>query len=142
MFFQTAASRPIALDASPWNFEQLCRAAAAAAAATATRVASGRGSPEKCATAVPRMLARISSDDVALFAKYLVRTKRAVTEGGLLKVLSRGGGDKMATTGVTVSETEKDLLRLRCTGESPLSTALFSCTYLTEAFLFVFEKLS
>ncbi|CAN0532858.1 unnamed protein product, partial [Ectocarpus sp. 12 AP-2014] len=86
---ETAASRPVAQHASPWNFEQLCRAAAAAAEAaattTATRVASGRGppTPEKSLAAAPRMLARISNDDVALFAKYLVRTKRAVTEGGL-----------------------------------------------------------
>ncbi|CAM9224017.1 unnamed protein product [Ectocarpus sp. 12 AP-2014] len=84
---------------------------------TATRVASGCGAPtpEKSLAAAPRMLARISSDDVALFAKYLVRTKRAVTEGGLLKVLSRGGGSRVAAAGATVPETEKDLLRLRCT---------------------------
>lgn len=126
MLFQTAASRPVAQHASPWNFEQLCRTAAAAAeaaaTATATRVASGRGppTPDKCSAAAPRMLAHISSDDVALFAKYLVRTKRAVTEGGLLKVLSRGGGSRVAAAGATVSETEKDLLRLRCTGERPI----------------------
>ncbi|CAM9203373.1 unnamed protein product, partial [Ectocarpus sp. 12 AP-2014] len=118
---EASASRPVAQHASPWNFEQLCRAAAAAAEAaatmTATRVASGCGAPtpEKSLAAAPRMLARISSDDVALFAKYLVRTKRAVTEGGLLKVLSRGGGSRVAAAGATVPETEKDLLRLRCT---------------------------
>ncbi|CAB1121485.1 unnamed protein product [Ectocarpus sp. CCAP 1310/34] len=118
---EASASCPVAQHASPWNFEQLCRTAAAAAedaaTATATRVASGRGppTPEKCSVAAPRMLAHMSSDDVALFAKYLVRTKRAVTEGGLLKVLFRGGGNRVAAAGATVSETEKDLLRLRCT---------------------------
>ncbi|CAN0081789.1 unnamed protein product [Ectocarpus sp. 6 AP-2014] len=69
------------------------------------------------------MLARISSDDVALFAKYLVRTKRAVTEGGLLKVLSRGGGSRVAAAAATVSETEKDLLRLRCTAVASLEAS-------------------
>ncbi|CAN0504638.1 unnamed protein product, partial [Ectocarpus sp. 12 AP-2014] len=124
-----ATSRPVAQHASPWNFEQLCRAAAAAAEAaattTATRVASGRGppTPEKSLAAAPRMLARISNDDVALFAKYLVRTKRAVTEGGLLKVLSRGGGSRVAAAGATVSETEKDLLRLRCTAVASLEAS-------------------
>ncbi|CAM9396784.1 unnamed protein product [Ectocarpus sp. 8 AP-2014] len=128
---EASASRPVAQHASPWNFEQLCRAAAAAAAAeatattTATRVASGRAppTPEKCSSAVPRMLARISSDDVALFAKYLVRTNRAVTEGGLVKVLSSGGGSRVAAAGATVSETEKDLLRLRCTAVARLEAS-------------------
>ncbi|CAM9552314.1 unnamed protein product [Ectocarpus sp. 4 AP-2014] len=127
---EATASRSIAQHASPWNFEQLCRAAAAAAAdaaatRTATHVDSGRGppTPEKCSAAAPRMLARISSDDVALFAKYLVRTKRAVTEGGLLKLLSKGGGIRVAAAGATVSETEKDLLRLRCTAVASLEAS-------------------
>lgn len=67
------------------------------------------------------MLSHVSKDDVTLLAGYLVRTKRAVVEEeeGLLKVFARGGsgrGGGGAARTEPISETEKDLLRLRCTG--------------------------
>lgn len=116
-------------DASPWCFEQLCRAAAT----------GGSGSTAPKSDVASRMLSRLSRDDIALLAKYLVRTKRAVEEEGLLKIVGRGvgggGGRQGAGTvaaaaagesSAAISETEKDLLRLRCTGEKfPPAAVLF-----------------
>lgn len=124
-------------DASPWCFEQLCRAAAAAGSGA---TASGGLAPPKSDVA-SRMLSRLSRDDIALLARYLVRTKRAVEEDGVLKILGRGvncgvggqGVGRAATaaaaaagesSAATISETEKDLLRLRCTGEEMPQVAL------------------
>lgn len=92
-------------EASPWSFHHLCRAAGAAKAAADAASAN-------------TMLSNLSSDDYALLAAYLVRTKRAVREDGVLKVLVGGGGGGSSGKGTAViSETDKDLLRLRCTGE-------------------------
>jgi len=87
------------------------------------------------------MLSRLSKDDMSLLARYLVRTRRAVSgegeEEGLLKILRREGavglgrggklGSAAASAGsgeaiLTISETEKDLLRLRGTGEERRDT--------------------
>ena len=111
-------------DASPWCFEQLCRAAAAGG--SGTTASGGLASPKS--NAASRMLSRLSRDDIALLARYLVRTKRAVEEDGVLKVIGRGadggvGGHRAGRaaaageSSTAISETEKDLLRLRCTGE-------------------------
>lgn len=68
--------------------------------------------------------------DIAALAKYLVRTKRAAEEESLLKVFAGGGGGvgsgPTAPAGeVAISETEKDLLRLRCTGEGDFDGLCF-----------------
>lgn len=126
---------------SPWHFEQLCEAAA-----TALTAAVGDGDGRKSAVnsgdvsvaSTTWMLSRLSKDDMALLARHLVRTRRAVRgegEGeGLLKILRREGsvggkgkrksGSAAAAAAAgsreaiaAISETEKDLLRLRGTGE-------------------------
>ncbi|CAN0067038.1 unnamed protein product [Pylaiella littoralis] len=108
-------------DTPPWCFDQLCRAAASAAAGSGTSAAAvGGGLSESKSDLMHRILSRVSKDDVTLLASYLVRTKRAVTdeEEGVMKVLARGGGrgGEAATVGKgAILETEKDLLRLRCT---------------------------
>lgn len=58
------------------------------------------------------MLRSLASDDFALLAAYMVKTKRAVREDGVLKVVtgSGGGSDKREAI---ISETDRDLLRLR-----------------------------
>lgn len=91
-------------DASPWSFQQLCRAAGAA-----------RATPDAASTNT--MLSNLSSEDNALLAAYLIRTKRAVREAGCLKVLGGGGGGSSGQETALISETDKDLLRLRCTGD-------------------------
>lgn len=129
-------SQPVsqpAADSSPWCFEQLCRAASIRGASdtgAAAAAAGGGLAPPSSGVASRRMLSRLSRDDIALLARHLVRTKRAVEEQGLLKVLARGvggggvggqGGGRAAAaaeaSSMEISETEKDLLRLRCTGE-------------------------
>lgn len=63
-----------------------------------------------------RMLRSLASDDLALLAAYMVKQKRAVREDGVLKVITGGGGggggggDRGAAI---ISETDRDLLRLR-----------------------------
>ena len=58
------------------------------------------------------MLRNLASDDCALLAAYMVKTKRAVREDGMLKIVtvSGGGGDRGEAI---ISETDRDLLRLR-----------------------------
>lgn len=143
MFRFVCSARPLSLsppciqpwrqpvgDTPPWCFEQLCRAAASAAAAgplgaDAASVGGGLSQPKR--VLISRMLSRASKDDVTLLAAYLVRTKRAVMEEeeGLLKVFAAGESDGRGWGGIvaagkpSISETEKDLLHLRCTGKTP-----------------------
>lgn len=86
--------------ASPWCWELLCREAAAS-------------SPE--GSVAFRMLRSLAGDDLALLAAYMVKQRRAVREDGVLKVIAGGGGgggggDRGAAI---ISETDRDLLRLR-----------------------------
>ena len=87
-------------DASPWCWELLCRDVA---------TSSPQGS------VAFRMLPSLASDDLALLALYLVKTKRAVREDGVLKVItgSGGGGGGDSRGALAISETDRDLLRLR-----------------------------
>lgn len=123
-------------DKPPWCFEQLCRAVASAAAGggpsgtAAAAVGRGLSQPKRDKRElISRMLSHTSKDDdddddVTLLARYLIRTNRAVVEAeeGLLKVLARGDSGGRGWGGIfaagkpAISETEKDLLRLRCTG--------------------------
>lgn len=97
------------MSTTHWSFQQLCDAAGEASST------SGVSS---------RLLPALRGNDLGLMAGYLVRTKRAVREGGILKVMPRRGekGRRWNAAYTEISETDKDLLRLRCTGE-----ALFSC---------------
>lgn len=83
---------------SPWSFQQLCRAAFQQTS-----------------------LSKLVGDDLTLLAEHMVRTKLAVREEGVLKVVARGGGaaseaGRETRTAGVISETDKDLLRIRCTG--------------------------
>ena len=95
-------------DVPPWCFRQLCRAAGAAASAKG--VAS-------------RLLSSLDGDDLALLAGYLVRTKRAIRKESIVKVTAMGKAVRRWTSAngecSEISETDIDLLGLRCTGESP-----------------------
>ncbi|CAM9656553.1 unnamed protein product [Scytosiphon promiscuus] len=146
-----AAGRPAGgegKEASPWCFEQLCREAAAVSRGSRKRLSgspAAEGAPpaatrapgdrDRASTSPPdqggtsHILSRIGAEDIALLVKYLVRTKRAVEEGSLLKVFTGGGGaggtGRPVPAGeVAISETEKDLLRLRCTVASLEASAL------------------
>lgn len=91
------------MSTTRWIFQQLCNAAGEASST------SGVSS---------RLLPALRGDDLTLMAGYLVRTKRAVREGDILKVIARrGGGRRWDAASPEISETDKDLLRLRCTGE-------------------------
>lgn len=60
-------------------------------------------------------MANLGSEDVEVLARYLVRTRRAVRDGEVLKLAGGGGaGGSRVPRGVT--DTDRDLLRLRCTG--------------------------
>ena len=92
-------------DASPWCWELLCRNAA---------TSSPLGS------VAFRLLQSLARDDLALLATYMVQTKRAVREEGVLKVIAGsgggGGGGRVVGGGggtARISETDRDLLRLR-----------------------------
>lgn len=91
------------MSAFHWCFQQLCSAA---------------GEASSTSSVSSRLLPSLSGDDLVLMAGYLVRTKRAVREGNILKVTARSGGRRWNAMCPEISETDKDLLRLRCTGES------------------------
>lgn len=96
-------------NASSWGFQQLC---------AAVGLSAPKGSTPS------RMLPGLDRNDLELFAAYLVRTKRAAQEEGLLKVLvpgDEGWGGRTA-----ISETDRDLLRLRCTGEAAATSLAVS----------------
>lgn len=68
------------------------------------------------------LMSKLFGDDVALLAKHMVRTKRAVRDidAGLLKVLApgpTGQGSRTARGLSGISQLDKDLLKLRHTGE-------------------------
>ncbi len=146
LFAQPAAAGDRDMPLSPWCFEQLCGAAATAITAavadgngrkSADGAVNGGGVSGVSGASTTWMLSRLSKDDMALLARHLVRTRRAVREEGdgegLLKILRRegsigkgqrksGSATAAAAAGsrqaiLAISETEKDLLRLRGTGE-------------------------
>lgn len=109
----------------PWSFQQLCAAAATHPGAHGRKCDPASGnSGISTPSNVSALLSKLSGDDLELLAQHLVRTKHAVkdTDGDVLKVLARGGAGSSAGRGAgtagSISEMDKDLLRLRCTGKN------------------------
>lgn len=84
---------------TPCSFSGMCREAS--------------GSNPK-GSASSTLLNALAGEDLALMARHLERTKRAVGDGTMIKIAGRGRGGTL--TALPISETDRDLLRLRCTG--------------------------